>query len=79
MRVTLSWTEQQEIQQLGRNRPKRDRTWSLFFAAGFLAAVAVLAAGSSSASATVLALDDFSYVGPLTANGWVAHSGAAPR
>jgi len=31
------------------------------------------------ATAQVLASDDFSYVGPLTSNGWVAHSGAGAK
>jgi hypothetical protein len=31
------------------------------------------------AQAQVLASDDFSYVGPLTSNGWVAHSGAGNK
>jgi hypothetical protein len=31
------------------------------------------------ADAQVLAADDFSYVGALTANGWVAHSGAGAK
>jgi hypothetical protein len=38
-----------------------------------------LAAGVQFAQAQVLASDDFSYVGPLTTNGWFAHSGAGNK
>lgn len=41
-----------------------------------LAAVALLA---GAASAQVVASDNFSYVGALTANGWTAHSGAGAK
>ena len=34
---------------------------------------------ASAASAQVLATDDFSYTGSLTANGWTAHSGAGNK
>ncbi len=34
---------------------------------------------ASAASAQVVASDDFSYVGALTANGWTAHSGAGNK
>ena len=42
-----------------------------------LLAVGVLL--SATASAQVLATDDFSYTGSLTANGWAAHSGAGNK
>ena len=39
----------------------------------------VLAGLASMASAQVVATDDFAYVGALTANGWVPHSGAGNK
>ena len=44
-----------------------------------LAPLAVGALLSATASAQVLATDDFSYTGSLTANGWAAHSGAGNK
>ncbi|MCB9916318.1 MAG: hypothetical protein H6828_14415 [Planctomycetes bacterium] len=38
-----------------------------------------LLAGASLAQAQVLASDDFSYVGALTSNGWIAHSGGGAK
>lgn len=42
-------------------------------------AVIGVAAAASGALGSVLASDDFSYVGALTDNGWVAHSGAGNK
>ena len=44
-----------------------------------IAIVTVLVASSAAALGQVLTSDDFSYVGPLTNNGWAAHSGAGNK